>query len=136
MQFWPRKRAKSEVARIRTWAKIKEPQLTGFSGYKVGMKHVMLQDTRDHAMMKGETVSWPVTIIECPPLTAFSIKFYKNNNSVAQIFADKFDKQLQKKMKIPKETKKVDDIKTEEFDDIKLIVHTNPGLTTIGKKKP
>ncbi|TKJ17463.1 50S ribosomal protein L3 [Candidatus Woesearchaeota archaeon B3_Woes] len=135
MQFWPRKRAKSEVARVRLWANQKDANLIGFAGYKVSMAHVMFEDTRDRSPSKGKTVSWPVTIIECPPLTAFSIKFYKNNDSVSQVFAEKFDKNLQRKCKIPK-NKSVNDVKEEDFDDLKLIVHTNPGLTTVGKKKP
>ena len=82
MQFWPRKRAKSETARVRSWAKLKEPKLLGFAGYKVGMLHAMVEDTRDHSRTKNQTISWPITIIECPPLTAFSIKLYKNNQSI------------------------------------------------------
>lgn len=136
MQFWPRKRAKSEVARVRFWANQKDTKLIGFAGYKVGMAHVMFEDTRDHSLSKGKTVSWPITIVECPALTAFSIKFYKNNISVSQVFAEKFDKNLQRKYKIPKNKKTIKDIKEDKFDDLKLIVHTNPGLTTIGKKKP
>ena len=136
MQFWPRKRAKKETARVRFWPDINEPNLIGFAGYKVGMAHVMLQDTRNTSRTKSQTISWPVTIIECPVLTAFSIKLYKNNQSVSQVFADKFDKNLHRSYKIPIKMKKITDIKEEEFDDLKLIVHTHPNLTTIGKKKP
>jgi large subunit ribosomal protein L3 len=136
MQFWHRKRAKSEVARVRLWKDIKDANLIGFAGYKVGMAHAMLQETRDSSKSKGKIISWPVTIIECPPLTVFSIKLYKNNNSISQVFADKFNKNLQKSLNIPKKMKKLEDIKEEEFDNLRLIVHTNPSLTTIGKKKP
>jgi large subunit ribosomal protein L3 len=38
---------------------------------------------------------------------------------------------------IPKKSKrKIDDIKPEEYDDVRLVVHTQPRLTKIGKKKP
>ena len=136
MQFWHRKRAKSEVARVRSYPNSKEATLLGFAGYKVGMCHAIVDDTRDNSLTKNQKISWPVTIIECPPLTVFSIKFYKKNQSVSQIFAEKFDKNLQRKLKIPKTKKTFDSIKPEEFDDLKLIIHTNPGLTTIRKKKP
>ena len=136
MQFWPRKRAKKQTARVRFWANIKDPKLVGFAGYKVGMTTVSFQDTRDTSLTKNQTITWPATIIECPPLTAFSLKLYKKNQSVSQIFADKFDKNLQKSYKIPKKSKKLADIKEDEFDDLKVLVHTNPSLTTIGKKKP
>ena len=107
MQFWPRKRAKSEVARVRLWANINSTKLIGFAGYKAGMFHVMAQDTRDNSRTKNKTVFWPVTIVECPPLTVFSIKLYKNNNSVSQVFADKFNKYLERSMKIPKNKKTI-----------------------------
>ena len=67
MQFWPRKRAKSEVARVRFWGNIKEPKLMGLAGYKVGMAHAMVDDTRETSISKGKTISWPVTIVECSP---------------------------------------------------------------------
>ena len=38
---------------------------------------------------------------------------------------------------MPKETKKkLEDFKPEEYDDIKILIYTQPKLTTIGKKKP
>ncbi|MCK4521916.1 MAG: 50S ribosomal protein L3 [Nanoarchaeota archaeon] len=140
MQFWPRKRAKKATPRVRAWASVKDAKLLGFGGYKAGMSHVMLTDSREHSMTKGKQISCPVTIIECPALKVFSVKFYKNSNnglkSVSQVFCEKYDKNLKKKMIIPKKFKKIDDIKTEDYDDLKVIVHTQPGLTGIGKKKP
>jgi large subunit ribosomal protein L3 len=136
MQFWPRKRASSEVASVRFWASSKDAKMLGFAGYKVGMTHVLFEDMRDRSMTKGKTISWPVTIIECPPITVFSIKFYKNNNSCSQVFSEKFDKYLDRSMKLPKIKKTINDIRESDFDDLKLVVHTHPSLTTIGKKKP
>lgn len=136
MQFWHRKRAKSEIARIRFWAPSKDAKLVGFAGYKVGMVHVSFEDPRDRSTTKGKVISWPATIIECPPLTVFSIKFYKNHKSVSQVFAEKLDKNLERAMKLTKQKKTINDIKDDMFDDLKLIVHTNPSLTKMGKKKP
>jgi large subunit ribosomal protein L3 len=136
MQFWHRKRAKSEVARIRFWAPLKDAKMIGFAGYKVGMVHVAFEDPRDHSATKGKVISWPATIIECPPLTVFSIKFYKNHNSISQVFAEKLDKNLERAMKLTKQKKTINDIKEDMFDELKLIVHTNPSMTKFGKKKP
>jgi large subunit ribosomal protein L3 len=136
MQFWHRKRAKSEVPRIRFWAPSKDAKMLGFAGYKVGMTHITFEDTRDRSLTKGKVISWPATIVECPPLTVFSVKFYKDHNSYTQVFADKLDKYLDRSMKIPKSKKSINDIKDTDFEDLKLVVHANPSLTTIGKKKP
>jgi len=48
----------------------------GFAGYKVGMTHAEVTINNPH--VKGDpkkVVS--VTIIECPPIKPFSLRFYK-----------------------------------------------------------
>ena len=53
LQYWPRKRAKSPVARVKAWANVKDPILLGFAGYKAGMTHVMAVDNT-----KNHTLNW------------------------------------------------------------------------------
>ncbi len=138
LQFWPRKRAKRSYARIRSWAKSKDVKPLGFAGYKVGMTHLMINDSRKTSLTKGEEIFCPATIIECPPIKTASIKFYKKNTEglklVSEVFADKVDKELGRKITIPKNIKKkIEDIK--DYDMIRLMVYTQPKLTGI-KKKP
>jgi large subunit ribosomal protein L3 len=138
LQFWPRKRARRVYARVRSKISSKEAKPLEFAGYKVGMTHIAVTDNRPKALTKGEEITYPVTIIECPPIKISSVKFYKNTikglKVVSEVFSDKLDKELEKKVRIKSVKKKVDDVK--EFDDIKVTVYTNPKLTTIGKKKP
>ncbi|MBU0628326.1 MAG: 50S ribosomal protein L3 [Nanoarchaeota archaeon] len=139
MAYYPRKRTKKPVASIGCWAKTKEAKLLGFAGYKVGMAHVMLLDNGPNSMTKGKIISYPVTLIECPPLKVASVRFYKKTGDglkvVSDVFADELDKELERKIIFPKNKKiKIDDIK--DFDDIQLTVYTQPKLTTIGKKRP
>jgi large subunit ribosomal protein L3 len=138
MQFWPRVKSKRAYAKVRTYPG-NEPKLLGFAGYKVGMTHLMITDNKSTSPTKGEDIFWPITIVECPPLKVASVRFYKispkGSNAVSQVFADKLDKELSKKIVIPKkQAKKLENVK--EFDDISLIVYTQPKLTSIGKKKP
>ena len=79
MQFWPRKRAKRQYARVRTWPKTTELKFLGFAGYKVGMTHSIIIDNKANSITKGESKSIPITIIECPPLKIASIRFYKTS---------------------------------------------------------
>ena len=88
MQFWPRVRANRPYARIRNWVQIKDAKPLGFAGYKVGMTHVLYTDNKKTSMTKGEDISCPVTIIECPPLKVFSVKFYKTVVSDSQVVAE------------------------------------------------
>jgi len=141
LQYWPRKRAKRAYARVKTFAPFKEAKLAGFCGYKVGMTHLLITDNKSTSMTKGKNIFCPVTIIECPPIKTASILFYKKTTNGLQLasafMAPNLDKELKRKTIIPKKTKKkIEDFKPEEFDDIAVIVYTQPKLTTIGKKKP
>lgn len=139
LAYYPRKRTKKPVASVRSWANVKEGKLLGFAGYKVGMVHLMITDNNPNSMVKGQTISCPGTIIECPPLKSASVRFYKNTidglKVVSDVLAENLDKELERKMTMPKNIKKkIEDVK--EFDDLTLVVYTQPKLTGIGKKKP
>jgi large subunit ribosomal protein L3 len=138
MQFWPRVKAKRPQARIKSWNDSFQGVL-GFAGYKVGMTHLMITDNKATSKTKGTDIACPATIIECPPLKVASVRFYKNNiygtQPLSQINAEKLDKELAKRISLPKKpAKKFEDIK--EYDDITIVVYTQPKLTIIGKKKP
>ncbi|MBW2991684.1 50S ribosomal protein L3 [Candidatus Woesearchaeota archaeon] len=139
MQFWPRKLAKRVYSRVRSWPKQKEGGLLGFSGYKAGMTQALVVDNRKTSTTKGQQITVPITVIECPPIKIASSRFYKKTTNglklISEVYADKVDKELSKKLPSPKKPKKrIDDIK--EFDDIRVNVYTQPKLTGIGKKKP
>ena len=136
MQFWPRKRAKKALPRIRTWPKIARAKLTCFIGYKTGMTHINLRDNRPNSMTKGQIISMPATIIECPPLKTLSLRFYKKTIDGLKLISEAFSKNLSKELlkhyKIPKKQGK----EPENFDEVRLVIYTQPKLTTIGRKKP
>ncbi|MFP4402894.1 MAG: 50S ribosomal protein L3 [Candidatus Woesearchaeota archaeon] len=141
MQYWPRKRAKKPLAKIRSWAKLKDAKLSGFAGYKVGMTHVLIEDTRKFSKTKGEKISVPVSIIECPPLKIYSVRFYKKVYGglkiVNEVLIKTNDKELQRSVVLPKkDLNKLEDVKVEDFDELRVIVYTQPKFTNIGTKKP
>jgi len=137
LQFWPRKRAKSIVPRIRSWPSCESVKPLGFAGYKVGMLHVIALDNTQNSPTKGQQIALPVTVIECPPLFVMGLRFYKNTvyglKLISEMIADNLAKELDRKICMPK--KKKQEI-PQEFDDVKLLVHTMPYKTGIGKKKP
>lgn len=136
LQFHPRARSRYSYARIRNWPKSKEAKILGFAGYKVGMTHLLVNDNRQYSLTKGTEIFCPITIVECPPLKAASIRFYKNAQDgpklVSEMLADSLDKELERKITIPKKKGK----EMPDFDFIRLLCHTQPKLTGIGKKKP
>ncbi|MBS3149424.1 50S ribosomal protein L3 [Candidatus Woesearchaeota archaeon] len=141
LQYWPRKRARRYYPRIRSWKRTNELKLLGFCGYKVGMTHLLVKDSNPHSATKEEQIFTPVTIIECPPLKIYSIRFYKKDDygikALTDILNPKLDKEISRKIKLPKKyNKKLEDIKLDGIHDIKLVVYTQPKLTKLEKKKP
>ena len=63
LQFWPKRKAKRQYAKIKSWSKDKNVSLLGFAGYKAGMTHVTVKDTRPGSHTKGDEVMWPVTVL-------------------------------------------------------------------------
>ena len=137
LQFYPRVRAKKVLPRA-NWNSIlkNEKGLLGFIGYKVGMKSAYVKDNTPHSLTKGKRITIPMTIIECPTIKILSARFYKNNKVLLDILNTNLDKELKRKLKIPKQVKKkLEDIKEEDFDDIKVVVYSQVKKTGI-KKTP
>jgi large subunit ribosomal protein L3 len=139
MQFWPRKRSRHSLARIRFWVKENKVKPLGFIAYKSGMTHIQVTDNRVKSLTKGEQIFMPVTIIECPPMILYGVAFYRKTPlgliKTTSVLAPKLDKELAKQFQLPKKgTASLDAVK--EFDDLRLLVHSNPKMTTIGTKKP
>lgn len=141
LQFWPRKRASKPFARIRSWLHHAEAKPLGFAGYKVGMTHGLMMDNRKASPTKKSEITIPLTVIECPPIKVIGVTTYTKDiyglHASSHVFADKLDKDLKRTMRVPKkQSKKIDDLKADELAEVRLIVATQPRLTTIGKKKP
>jgi len=133
LQFWPRKKAKKTIPRIRSWDLKGEARILGFGGYKAGMTHLFMKDN-PASINKDGSVSTPITIIECPPLKVVGLKFYKKDGdslvAFSHFLSSNVDKELVRRTKLGKSQE------LKEFDEVRLLVHTQPKLTGIGKKKP
>ncbi len=135
LQFWPRKRASRFLPSV-NWNAIKSVSngLKGFIGYKAGMASAQVKNNTPDSMTKGKQIIVPITIIECPSMKIFSVRFYKKGLVAYEVFSENIDKELKKKIKLPKKSgKKIDDIK--DFDDVRVIVYSQVKKTNI-KKSP
>lgn len=144
-QFWPRKRSKRMYARVRSWFDSKEINLLGFAGYKAGMTHAFVNDTRSNSLTKGQKITFPVTVIECPPLRVLSVRFYSTSvygsKVLGEVLASNLEKVLKRKVSLPKKYDSAVKLtewekKLENVSYITLKVYTQPKKTGIGKKKP
>jgi large subunit ribosomal protein L3 len=146
LAFSPRVRSKRAYGRITTWPAISEAKLLGFAGYKAGMTNVTFVDNSATSTTKGDIISVPVTVLDVPKLRVFSIRFYAPNkryqkNCVLQVSTDKTDKELARKLSLPKKAKAPEEAlkKAEamlpDVSDVTVTVYTLP-KGRFGKKRP
>jgi large subunit ribosomal protein L3 len=136
LQFWPRKRVNKFLPSVNWEAINSGKSLKGFIGYKAGMVSVEIKDLTLNSMTKDKRIIIPGTIIECPSMKIFSIRFYKGGRVFKDILAENLDKELKRRVKLPKEHKfKLDSIKNEKYDNISIIAYSQVKKTGI-KKKP
>ncbi|MDG6228607.1 MAG: 50S ribosomal protein L3 [Candidatus Thermoplasmatota archaeon] len=140
--FSPRKRAKAETPHIKSWPTGGDkPKIQGFLGYKAGMTHAFVIDYRPTSTTSGKEVVMPVSVVETPPMKIAAIRVYKKTHNgsetIGEIWADKFDSELSKRIPLPKKDKNKNWNITKNADDIRVIVYTQPKLVTgIPKKIP
>ncbi|XVH32305.1 50S ribosomal protein L3 [Haloferacaceae archaeon DSL9] len=147
--YGPRKRAASEVPRIRSWPDDDgSPALQGFAGYKAGMTHVVMVNDEANSPREGMEESVPVTVVEVPPMRAVALRAYEDTpygmKPVTEVWASEFDDELDRVLDLPAEDTFEEDsealrelIAEGRVDDLRLITHTVPSaMTNVPKKKP
>ena len=132
LQFWPRKRAKKFLPSVNWDAINSGKNLKGFICYKAGMASAFVQDNTKDSMTKGKKIIVPVTILECPPMKIFSVRFYKNGIVSNEIISKNLDKELKRKLKLPKKYEKQIDSIT-DYDDVRVIVYSQVKKTNVIK---
>jgi large subunit ribosomal protein L3 len=142
MAYSPRKRARSQTPHINRWPKGGEkPKIQGFMGYKAGMTHAFVVDYRPTSTTSGREVVMPVSVVETPPMKIAAARFYTQTNkglqTVSEIWAEKLDAELAKRISLPKKSKKQNWDSAKNCDDVRVLVYTQPKLVTgIPKKTP
>ena len=142
MGFSPRKRAKKQTPHIKSWSNgNNKPKIQGFLGYKAGMTHAFVVDYRPTSTTSGREVIMPVSVVETPPIKIVAVRAYKKVLhgllTTGEIWAEKLDSELLKKLTTYKKQAKKNWDFTKDADDIRVIVHTQPKLVTgIPKKTP
>lgn len=142
MGFSPRKRAKAETPHIKSWPEgLDKPKIQGFLGYKAGMTHAFIVDYRPTSTTSGREVMMPVSVVETPPIKIAAIRTYKKTahglQTISEVWADKLDPELSKKLPLNKKEKKKNWDFAKDASEIRVIVYTQPKLvTSIPKKTP
>lgn len=136
LQFWPRKRVSKFLPSVNWKAINSGKNIKGFIGYKVGMLSSEVKDSTPNSMTKDKRIIIPSTIIECPPMKIFSIRFYKNGKVAKDVLAEHLDKELKKKVKLPKQSKNnAEELKAGDYEDVSIIAYSQVKKTNV-KKTP
>ncbi|MBD3227630.1 MAG: 50S ribosomal protein L3 [Candidatus Lokiarchaeota archaeon] len=147
MQYYPRKRARDFVGKFKSWPEIDgPPKILGLAGYKVGMTHVITIENREGSPFYGHERVGAVTILECPPMIVFAVRLFRKSfdglKCIGEAWAGEFKDELHRLLTLPDDydsdnslmrlEEKLDD----SADEIRVLIHTQPKLTGIGKKTP
>ncbi len=143
--FWPKKRAKRIYATVKSHPEVRDAVPLDFAGYKAGMTQICFNDNRKGSVTEGEEIVVPVTVLDCPSLVVCGIKTYKKKEhglaGAGLVWADNISKDLKRKTCVPKKAEKATSFaalegELDNIEDIRLLVHTKPRESGIGKKKP
>lgn len=143
--YSPRVRAKKQTPNVNNYPTTKEVMPLGFPCYKAGMTHVITKGTEKNNPTYGLEVQVPVTILDCPPLSVFGARAYLDAylglEALAEVYAEKLDKDLARAMQLPKKVDNTVAIKKieanmKEVAKFTLLVHTQPRRAGVHKKKP
>jgi len=125
LQIWPRKRSKRIIPRLRNYKQSKDPKFLAFIGYKAGMTHIQVRDNNPQSLTNSQLITIPATIIDCPPIKPLFLRFYKKTTFGLKTICDFYNDKKKDKKEIPK-----------EFDDVRVVIQTQPKKTSTGQKKP
>lgn len=136
LQFWPRKRVSKFLPSV-NWKSIDSGKnIKGFIGYKAGMFSAEVKDLTPNSMTKDKKIIIPSTVIECPPMKIFSIRFYKNHKVAKDILVEHIDKELKRRVKLPKQGKNnSENLNASGYDDVSVLAYSQVKKTGI-KKTP
>ena len=140
LAYSPRKRAKSELPRIRSWPQQDEPQIQGFAGYKAGMTHVIILDDTPNSPTEGLEISVPVTVVQTPAMKIAALRAYGTTpygkRVVLETWASNVGGDLAKLRPLPKEAAH-DAGSLDGADEIRVLTYTSPAAVSgIPKKVP
>ncbi|TFG32538.1 50S ribosomal protein L3 [Candidatus Thorarchaeota archaeon] len=147
LAYLPRGKASKFVPRITSWPSYEDstPKLLGFIGYKAGMTHAVATVANPNSPFSGQETVVPVTVIDTPPIRPFSIRGYETTpygfKLSTEVLASSLSEDLKKAIPLPKDydyeaKMKEFENRLSSFVEIRMLIHTQPRLAGISKKKP
>ncbi|MGC8479471.1 MAG: 50S ribosomal protein L3 [Candidatus Micrarchaeia archaeon] len=137
LEYWPHRRAKRQMPRVRTFANQKDAALLGFVAFKAGMTHLLMIDDSE-SPAKGTEVSRAVTVLEIPKVYIYGIRSYKKGYIYKEIANEVYDAKLATNVGI-KATKNTElskiKSKSDALVDIAALAYLDAGSLSFGNKR-
>ncbi len=138
LEYWPHRRAKRQMPRVRSSPISTEKEMLGFVGFKAGMTHIMMIDDTE-GPAKGTEVARAVTVLEIPKVHIYGIRFYANGySSYKHVIGEVFDTGLAAKVGI-KATKNNDvskfKSKASEICNVTALAFLDANTLNFGSKR-
>lgn len=138
LEYWPHRRARNILPRMRTCANLAEPSFSSLLAFKAGMTHVCLTDASE-SPSKGQEIARAATLIVFPKIFVYGIRLYKKDYLYKQPSGVVYDKNLAQKVGI-KATANTDlaeaKKKIKECTDVAALAYADPSTLKIGIKHP
>lgn len=146
LAYLPRSRASRWIGRVRYWPTgIQETKPLAFIGYKAGMRLVVGVDNREGSLTYGKEISFPITIVEAPPMVAVALRAYvktaKGLQTFAEAWTEKPPKDLMRLLSLPESinhAEKLTKIESslEKMSEVRLVLASQPRIVRLGRKTP
>jgi large subunit ribosomal protein L3 len=131
---------------VRYWPTgIRETKPLAFIGYKAGMRTAVGVDNRQGSLTFGKEISFPITIVETPPMVAVALRAYvktpKGLQTLAEAWMEKPPKDLMRLLSLPESInhgEKLAKIESslEKVNEIRLLLASQPRIARLGRKTP
>ncbi len=142
MQYWPHRRAKNRLARLRNHPNIKEQIPCNAVAFKVGMTHLTMIDDSESPSKNAE-VAEACTVLEVPKMEVYGARFYSTNslNNYKEARAEVYNKAIAQKLNMKKlkhdETKiEAMKAKLKEFTNVTALIVAYPKDLSVEQHHP
>lgn len=116
-----------------------------FVGYKAGMRLVVGVDNREGSLTYGKEISFPITVVEAPPMVAVALRAYvrtaKGLQTLAEAWTEKPPKELMRLLSLPESInhgEKLAKIESslEKISEVRMLLASQPRIARLGRKTP
>ena len=144
MAYYPRIRAKSMEARIRTWPKLDsaEPKILAHCGFKAGCVQIVTIDDRDKTPNAGKQLVSLGTVLVTPPVLILGVRGYSKDNyglhAEFDVYADELPKNITKEISLKNKEGALEEAQKQlgRIKEIFAIVAVTPSDAGLEQKKP